>query len=197
MEKNILAACLLLTITSCQAQPKIDELDSFEKISWRDIEGNAINMIGHDWMLIAAGKPGDYNMMTASWGSMGWLWQKPVITTFVRPQRHTHNFTEREDYFTVTFYEEKDKDILKKLGTVSGRNFDKMGYEKLTPVLTEKASVAFEEAVIVLECKKLYASKLKESDFVLEEVADSMYPDKDFHTMYVGEIVNVWRKKNE
>ncbi len=197
MKHLIVMIGFAVTITSCQAQPKINELDAFEKISWRDIEGNAINMIGHDWMLIAAGNPGDYNMMTASWGSMGWLWQKPVITTFVRPQRHTHNFTEREDYFTVTFYEEKDKDILKKMGTVSGRNFDKMGYEKLTPVLTENASIAFEEAVIVLECKKLYASKLKGSDFVLEGVADSMYPDKDFHTMYVGEIVNVWRKKNE
>jgi hypothetical protein len=49
----------------------------------------------------------------------------------------------------------------------------------------------------VIECKKLYAADFNSSGFVGNEVSGTIYPDEDFHTMYVGEIVNVWRKKNE
>jgi flavin reductase (DIM6/NTAB) family NADH-FMN oxidoreductase RutF len=103
-------------------------------------------MIGKDWMLIAAGGGDDYNMMTASWGTLGWLWEKPVSTIYVRPQRHTHNYTEREDYYTLTFYDDPDKEVLRLMGTVSGKNFDKMNYEELNPILTTNKSVTFKEA---------------------------------------------------
>ncbi|PLW95497.1 MAG: flavin reductase [Marinilabiliales bacterium] len=170
-------------------------MDNFEKISWKDIDDNMIKMIGKDWMLVAAGHAGDYNMMTASWGMMGWLWERPVATIFVRPQRHTHNYTEREDYYTLTFYDDPEKEVLRKMGTVSGRNFDKMGYDKLTPVITENGSIAFKEAYLIIECKKLYATVLKEEDFCDKTPSDQMYPEKDYHTMYIGEITGVWIKK--
>jgi len=48
----------------------------------------------------------------------------------------------------------------------------------------------------VVECKKLYARVLDEDSFTIPELAESVYPKKDYHTMYVGEIVNVWRKKS-
>ncbi|MFW5767443.1 MAG: flavin reductase [Bacteroidota bacterium] len=188
----IVLACV--SLLSCQAQPQISESDEFEKVSWEDLDDNAIRMIGKDWMLVAAGTPDDYNMMTASWGTLGWLWTKPVSTIFVRPQRHTHNYTEREDYYTISFYKEEDREILKKMGTVSGRNFDKMNYDNLTLMETENGSVAFKEAYLVIECKKLYARVLDEASFSIPELAQDMYPEKDYHTMYVGEIVNVWRK---
>ncbi|MFO8055657.1 MAG: hypothetical protein R6U19_10930 [Bacteroidales bacterium] len=61
----------------CQAQTQIENSEDFEKISWEELNDNAIRMIGKDWMLVTAGDPEDYNMMTASWGSLGWLWRKP------------------------------------------------------------------------------------------------------------------------
>jgi flavin reductase (DIM6/NTAB) family NADH-FMN oxidoreductase RutF len=197
MRNLIIPFILMLFLHSCQAQqPKIKDVDTFEKQTWESLDDNAIRMIGKDWMLISAGTPDDYNMMTASWGTLGWLWQKPVAFIFVRPQRHTHNYTESAEYFTLTFYKDEHKDILKKMGTVSGRNFDKMNYEKLTALETENGSVGFEEAYLVVECKKLYARVLDEDSFTIPELAESVYPKKDYHTMYVGEIVNVWRKKN-
>jgi flavin reductase (DIM6/NTAB) family NADH-FMN oxidoreductase RutF len=189
-------AVLLASGFRCDAQKNISDMENFEKISWQDLNDNAIRMIGKDWMLVAAGSVNtDYNMMTAAWGSLGWLWELPISMIYVRPQRYTHTFTEREDYYTITFFREEQRDILKKMGTVSGRNFDKMNYDKLTPVATENGSVGFAEAYLIIECRKIYSTVLDENDFIDKDVVNSKYPDRDFHTVYVGEITNVWRKK--
>lgn len=191
----ILLIFILLSgmIPSTKSDPKTP--DGFRKTSWEALNDNAVRLIGKDWMLIAAGNSDtSFNMMTASWGGLGWLWEKPVSFIFVRPQRYTYQFTEREPYYTVTFYEEKYRDILRKMGSVSGRNFDKIKNSGLTPFVTENGSVAFKEARIILECKKLYATNLLESAFVGTSVSAQMYPNKDFHKMYIGEIVNVWVK---
>ncbi|MCF8219299.1 MAG: flavin reductase [Bacteroidales bacterium] len=184
-----------LGLFSCQAQTQIENSEDFEKISWEELNDNAIRMIGKDWMLVTAGDPEDYNMMTASWGSLGWLWQKPVVSIFIHPERHTHNYTEREEYFTISFYKGENREVLSKMGSVSGRKFDKMNYEKLTALTTGNGSVAFKEAALVIECKKLYADSLSRSSFMQPELAEKVYFDDDYHTMYVGEIINVWRKK--
>ncbi len=168
----------------------------FRKTNWEALNDNAIRLIGKDWMLVTAGNSDtSFNMMTASWGGLGWLWEKPVSFIFVRPQRYTYQFTEREPYYTVTFYEEKYRDILHKMGSVSGRTFNKMKNSGLTPFITEHGSVAFREARIILECKKLYASDILESAFTAASVPSQIYPNKDFHKMYIGEIVNVWVKE--
>lgn len=195
MKNTLIIITLALFSISCSAQKPIDKLDNFEEISWQDLNDNAIHMIGKDWMLVAAGTEGDYNMMTASWGTLGWLWERPVSTIYVRPQRHTHNYTEREGYYTLTFYDDPDKEALRLMGTVSGKNFDKMNYEKLTPVVTPNGSIGFEEAYLIIECKKLYTTVLEESEFNDETPMEDMYPERDFHTVYIGEITGVWRKK--
>ena len=55
------------------------------------------------WALLTAGKEDDFNTMTISWGNMGTLWERPVMTVYVRTSRYTHDFMDREDYFTVSF----------------------------------------------------------------------------------------------
>ncbi len=173
---------------------RIEDISIFKKIDWKDIDDNLIRMIGKDWMLITAGSESNYNMMTASWGNMGWIWEKPMSIIYVRPQRHTYKYTELEDYYTISFYNDKSKESLKKMGALSGKNFDKMNYENLTPIITPNTSVAFEEAYLILECKKVYRTILKESEFLDKTVVDDKYPDRDFHTVYYGEILNVWKK---
>jgi len=193
--KQIFYIVILLLSISCTAQTKIEDMKEFKKVGWEDLNDNIIKMIGKDWMLITAGTSDDYNMMTASWGTMGWLWEKPVTTIFVRPQRYTHIYTEREDYYTITFYKEEHHDALVKMGSVSGKDFDKMNYEKLRPVITPNGSIAFKEAYIVIECKKLYSTVIQEDEFIDVNVVSDKYPQKDFHTMYFGEITGVWIKE--
>jgi len=65
-------------------------ISDFKKIEPTAISGNLIKKIGHEWMLITAGNSTDFNTMTASWGGMGFLWNKPVAFIFIRPQRFTY-----------------------------------------------------------------------------------------------------------
>ena len=86
-------------------------MSEFRTITPEEFSGNPFTLIGRDWMLVTAANPGDglrggedYNTMTASWGGMGILWGKPVAFVFVRPQRHTFSFTEKNDRLTLSFF---------------------------------------------------------------------------------------------
>lgn len=166
-----------------------------EKIEPKDINENVIRLIGDEWMLVTAGDREKFNMMTASWGSMGFLWNKPVVMVFVRPQRYTFEFTEKRDTFTLSFFDERYRRALNVCGSVSGRDTDKVKESGLTPYFTEAGNPAFEEASLVLECRKLYADFLKEEAFTERKIVDVQYGQKDFHKMYVAEIINAWVRK--
>ena len=82
------------------------------------------------------------------------------------------------------------------LGSTSGRDEDKIVKAGLTPVYADN-SVYFQEAKLVLVCKKVYASELQESGFVYQDTIDESYPQRDFHTMYVGKIEKVLVRDDE
>lgn len=168
---------------------------NMQKINPKEIDENVIRLIGDEWMLVAAGDREKFNMMTASWGSMGFLWNKPVVMVFVRPQRYTYEFTEKGDMLTLSFFGEQYRRALNVCGSVSGRDTDKVKECGLTPYFTEAGNPVFEEASLVLECRKLYVDFLKEEAFVDSKIVDAHYKQKDFHKMYVVEIVNAWVKK--
>ena len=142
---------------------------------------------------VSAGELADFNTMTASWGAMGELWHKKVGFGFVRPTRHTFKFMEESDTFTLTFFDEKYRDALKFCGTKSGRDVDKMAATGLTPVPSKCGSVHFAEARLVIECRKLYVHDLDPAEF-LEAAIEEEYPEKDYHRMYIGEIVRCLKK---
>jgi flavin reductase (DIM6/NTAB) family NADH-FMN oxidoreductase RutF len=160
---------------------------NFKKLDPIKINENAIDLIGNKWMLITAGTVESYNTMTASWGGMGMLWNKPVVFIFVRPQRYTYQFVEKNDSFTCTFFEEKHRDALRFCGSKSGRDFDKAAETGLTPIATDSGNIIFAEASLVLECKKLYFQDIDPQGFVIPEIQKN-YPAKDYHRMYIGEI---------
>ena len=128
-----------------------------------------------------------FNTMTASWGGLGILWERKVATCYIRPTRYTFEFTERSPYFTLSFFDEKHRKKLTYCGTHSGRNTDKVREAGLTPV-KEGGFVYFEEARLVLACRKLYYQDIGPERF-LDPMIENMYPQKDYHRMYVGEIV--------
>jgi flavin reductase (DIM6/NTAB) family NADH-FMN oxidoreductase RutF len=127
--------------------------------------------------------------MTASWGTTGILWNKPVAICFIRPQRYTFDFAEKNDHFTLSFLGVEYKDALNFCGTHSGRNVDKIRKTGLKPVETSNGSVTFEQARLVLECRKLYADYLKEENFLVKTLVEKNYRQKDFHKFFIGEIV--------
>ncbi len=166
----------------------------FKKIHTEEIQDNVFKLIGKDWMLVTSGTPDSYNMMTASWGSAGVLWRKPIAITFVRPQRHTFGFLEKQPFFTLSFFPEAQKELLNLCGTTSGRDLNKMNIEGLNAVETPSGSVAFEEARLVLECRKIYFDDIKPEFFQTFDI-EKIYPAKDYHRFYIGEIIQAWEKK--
>lgn len=143
--------------------------------------------IGKDWMLITADNGEAVNTMTASWGCCGVLWNRPVAVCFVRPQRFTYTVLEGTDYFTLSFFDPSYRDALRYCGKYSGRDGDKFAASGLTPI--RKSTHAYPaEASLVLVCKKIYIQDMKEECFLDRELL-SHYEAKDFHRVFVGEIL--------
>jgi flavin reductase (DIM6/NTAB) family NADH-FMN oxidoreductase RutF len=166
--------------------------NNFRKISPLEIKDNVFKAIGDDWMLITAGDNKSYNTMTASWGTLGVLWNLPVAICFIRPQRYTYIFAEKADYYTLSFFKEEYRDALKFCGSKSGRDFNKADKTGLIPFSTELGNISFEQSRLILECKKIYADDLNADNFIARELINKNYPKKDFHRFYIGEVVNVF-----
>jgi len=160
---------------------------SFKETMPELLTDNPFKLIGKDWMLITAGTPGSFNTMTASWGGLGVLWERKVAFCFIRPTRYTYEFVERSDTFTLSFFAERHRKTLSFCGSHSGRDMDKIKKAGLTPI-KEGGFVYFNEARLVLECRKLYFQDISPDRFLDQSIND-MYPQKDYHRMYVGEIV--------
>lgn len=161
-----------------------------KEIKGAELSGNPFKMIGRDWMLITAGNGEKVNTMTASWGGMGTLWNKDVAFVFVRPQRYTKEFIDREDTFSLSFFTEDLRKELSYLGSVSGKDEDKIKKAGLTVEMTE-GTPCFKEAKVTVICRKLYRQPLSEDGFIDKELVDKTYPNKDWHDVYVGEILKV------
>lgn len=162
----------------------------FKEISAKEIKTNLIKDISEEWMLIAAGDSDKFNMMTASWGFAGEMWGNDCMVAVVRPQRYTMEFIDKSDYFTLSFYGD-NKDIHKVCGSKSGRDTDKAALTGLTPVFSD-GTVYFEQARLVIICKKQYVSQLKKECFTDEEPL-RWYND-DMHYAIVGKIEKVLEK---
>ena len=164
----------------------------FHEITPSEIAGNPFQMIGRDWALVTAGDETGCNTMTVSWGGVGVLWGKDVVTVYIRPQRYTREFLDRFENFTVSFYEESAREALALCGSKSGRDLDKIAAAGFTPV-HENGMTYFAEARLVLQCRKLYLDKIRPEGF-LDPAIEQNYAAGDYHLVYVGEITRVLSK---
>ena len=169
-----------------------------KEISVSELRINPMTMIGREWMLVTAGnEERGYNTMTASWGHLGSLWGHggglPTSVIFVRPQRYTKEFVDREELYTLCFFSPEYRQALSYLGTHSGRDGDKVAAAGLTPIF-EKGCTYFAEADLVLVCKKLYRAPLVEEGFLDRAILDDCYPKRDLHDMYIGQILRAYSK---
>ena len=165
---------------------------------WKQIApdelGNAMKMIGKDWMLIVARdeEKGKVNGMTASWGFFGVMWNKPVVVCAIRPQRYTYGLAEREDRLSLAFFSEDHREALRLCGTQSGRDMDKLAKAGLSTEMLDGVPVVC-EADTVLLCRKLYAGDLNREGFLDPSLLDN-YKQEDYHRMYVCEIEKAYTK---
>lgn len=167
-----------------------------KRIEVKYLTENIFEVIGKEWMLVTAGSKDGFNTMTASWGGMGWLWNKPVAFVFIRPERYTYEFIEKSDDLTLSFLGTENKKIHAICGSKSGRNTDKVKETGLIPVFTEQGNVLFEQARLSLECTKLYVDGINPESFIDKSLIDTWYDESHggFHQMYIVEIKNIWER---
>lgn len=145
------------------------------------------------WLVLTAGDfhAGKFNSMVVGWGGFGTMWSKPFAIVVVRPQRYTYEFMEKFDSFTLAAFSEKYKKALDILGTKSGKDIDKYHSTDLTPIPSSQISApGFDEAELIIECRKSYWQDLDPSNFLLSSI-QTKYPQKDYHRVYYGEIVSI------
>ena len=160
-----------------------------KKIAAEAIQNNAFELIGKDWMLVTAKKQdGSTNTMTASWGGVGIMWGKPVAYVVIRPQRYTKEFMDEAGCFSLSFMGDAYREQLGYCGKVSGRDEDKIAKIGL-PVAEGEIAPYFDCAKVAMECKTLFAQPIDPACLLDGAIDDRWYPGKDYHTLYIAEIV--------
>ena len=166
-----------------------------QKIAFDDFNTKIFELWAKDWLLLSAGDQsiGKYNMMTVGWGSFGVLWRKPFVMALVRPQRYTLPFMNEFDTFTLCAFPEEYRSALNFCGSKSGRDYpDKAKAAGLTVIASNMVKApSYEEAELVIECKKTYMSVMEEKSFLDPVTAKEFYPDGDWHHIYFGEILHI------
>ncbi len=143
------------------------------------------------WMLLSAGDfaSGAWNCMTVSWGFIGTMWNLPVAQTVVRPQRYTREFMDKYDTFTLCAFPDEYRKALSLLGSKSGRDGNKVAESGLRPMASSiVAAPSFAEADLVLECRKIFRQPMT-PEAMLDPRAVGAYPTKDYHIIYIGEVI--------
>lgn len=163
-----------------------------KEINIREIEKSPVELIADGWGLVTAGNSEKFNTMTVSWGAVGEIWGKDAAFVFIRPQRYTFEFIEKEDIFTLSFYGSEYKDALRICGSKSGRDIDKAAQCGLTPVFVD-GGVTFEQAEYTIVCRKMASQFFDPAGFE-DPAIENNYANKDYHKMYIGEIIKVYKK---
>jgi len=142
-------------------------------------------------------KDGDrLNTMTIGWGSIGHIWQKPILMVMVRHSRYTHELIDKAQDFSVSVPAPGDlKKSLAIAGTKSGREVDKFKESMLT---TQKAksieTPVIGECELVFECQLVF-KQVMDPEKLDGSIREKFYSDNDFHVMYYGEILACYQQK--
>lgn len=163
-----------------------------KETSVENLDFNPVKKIGKEWMTITASKGKKANAMTASWGGIGVLWNLPVTTIYIRSVRYTKEFVDGSDFYSLCFFDGERKKEMEYLGTVSGRDVDKIAKSGLTLNYIDGVPY-FKEAKIVFICHKLFAHEIKENEFTDKTVYESIYgKGAAIHTIYIGSIIKTY-----
>ena len=171
----------------------------YDKIEASDLPDNVIQLIGKEWMLVTAGTKNSYNTMTASWGGIGYIWERPSTFIFIRDTRYTYQFLQREESFTLSFFDEKYRNALRICGTRSGRDTNKIVEPGLSHLETPSGLMSFGEARMIIECKKMFVQELDYANltepYKTKVMEESYKNESSKHQMFISEITNIWVKK--
>jgi len=159
-----------------------------KELSYLDAIQFAADSLAHGRAFLTVGGEAP-NTMTIGWGSIGYMWNKPVFMAVVRPQRHTHSLLLKEGEFTVSIPTKTD--LSKQLlfaGRESGKDVNKFEGHGITKAAAQTVSAPIiQECGLHFECKTRLVQAMT-GDRMDADVIARAYPEHDFHTMFIGEI---------
>jgi len=170
-----------------------------QEISIQSFTSDSFDLWDKTWLLLTSGdfSMGKFNSMVVAWGGFGIMWNKPMAMVVVRPTRHTFSFINAFNTFSLCVFPEYYRDAMNLLGTKSGRDGDKIKDSGLTPIASSAiASPVFNEAELMLECRKMYWDDLDPQHF-LDPKIEKNYAKKDYHRMYFGEVLRITGNKQK
>lgn len=188
------AKAVKVTKVAKTAKAKLPAIDDFHETPVEDFVVNPLEIIGKDWMLVAAKKGSKVNAMTASWGGIGTMWNKSVVFVVIRETRYTKEFIDASSKFTLNFFAPAYRSDLAYFGKVSGRDEDKIAKTGLK-VSTRNAAPVFDDAERVLICKKLFAQPFDKNSFIDKTLVSKFYKVDAMHTLYIAEIEKILEKE--
>ncbi len=165
-----------------------------KKIELKDLEWDVFEWIGQRWMLVVGGTRESYNMMTASWGGVGVVWNEPMVFAFVRPSRYTHDFLMKYPQFSLVFLPDSHRKVLNLCGSRSGRDIDKMRIPGMTP-LDLGGAVGFDEADLVITARTACRQPIAPASLLREDVRQAFYGGGDYHDLFIARIEGVWKRE--
>lgn len=131
------------------------------------------------------------NTMTISWGSVGYMWNRPVFIAMIRTTRYSSEFIDFGKNFTISIpYDQSMKEALKICGTISGRDANKEKEANIKFIKSKKI-----ETPVIEGCNRYFECKIvlkQQMDFdnLDKEIIKSTYKEGDAkHVLFFGEIV--------
>lgn len=168
-------------------------MHNFQPYPMNMLEWNPMEKISKEWFAITTEVDGKPNAMTAGWGGIGHIWGKNAVFIFVRESRYTKELLDNSDTFSCCFFDPNEKSsrsTLKILGSISGRSEDKIKECRLD--INHMMGIPFiDQSNFAILCKKMAAVNIDPDDFTMENINPDWYKDGDYHTMYIGQIVDI------
>ena len=160
-----------------------------------DVFHETLDKLDGAGILLVAGDPP--NPMTIGWGTIGHIWNKRIFTLMVRPVRHTFTVMESVKDFSVCVLADQYRQQLNICGTKSGRDINKITVCNLGVEKCIKAdSFYLAESNIHFECRIVHKHYLN-PETLDPAIIKRYYPKKDFHMVYYGEILGIYRRNEE
>ncbi len=142
-------------------------------------------------MLVTAGNGDKVNTGAATFGGVGYLWNRRVVYIFLRGKRFTREYVEASGEFSISFINNQEyRGAIKYIEAVSGRDEDKIAGARLNVNYYE--GIPFiDEADTVITAKLLYGKEFSKDGIVEKGIIEEFYKDDEFHMVYVGEIQKI------
>ncbi len=164
---------------------EIETYDAYQETFTKLKEPGLLLMAGVDYS----------NPMTIGWAVIGRIWRKPILQVLVRPSQFTFHLMEEYNNFTVNVPTDDMNKIVGICGTKSGRDINKIKECNLTLEKGIKVDVpSIKECHIHYECRTVHKNIVLPAQ-IDSAIKNNYYSEDDYHTIYFGEIVGVFKIK--